>query len=54
MKPNLRHTGAPLTARIQKLFSEDLAKKNDLFTSRRCVASFRGRLFDGLPSRARA
>lgn len=29
MKPNLRHSAAPLITRIQKLFSEDLAKEND-------------------------
>jgi hypothetical protein len=29
MKPNLRHTAAPLITRIHKLFSEDLAKEND-------------------------
>ena len=29
MNPNLRRTAAPLITRIQKLFSEDLAKEND-------------------------
>jgi len=29
MKPNLRNTVAPLITRIQKLFSEDLAREND-------------------------
>jgi len=32
MKPNLRHTAAPLVAGIQKFVSEDLAKKNDLLS----------------------